>query len=88
VIELRIPWGLLNVCDPSSHRVLHQVGARGDELGTAVTDGIRLYAFTPERRFDPVTFTWPGWDEPRYTLELKAGVSALRAAMRSLEPLR
>ena len=68
--------------------MLHQVGARGDELGTAVTDGIRLYAFTPERRFDPVTFTWPGWDEPRYTLELKAGVSALRAAMRSLEPLR
>ena len=88
VIELRIPWSLLNVSDPSSHRVLHQEGPRGEELGTVGTDGFRLYGFTPEGPLGSLTFTWPEWEEPRYTLEPKAGVPALRTAMRSLEPLR
>jgi hypothetical protein len=87
-IELRIPWGLLNVSDPSSHRVLHQVGPRGEELGTVVTDGFRLYGFTPEGPFGSMTFTWPGWEEPRYRLEPKKGLPGLRTAMRWLEPLR
>lgn len=87
VIELRIPWGLLNVSDPSSRRVLHQVGSRGDELGSVVTDGFRLYGFTPEGPLGSISFTWPGWEEPRYTLEPKVGLPALRTAMRSLEPL-
>jgi hypothetical protein len=96
VLELRIPWTLLNVSDPSSRRVLHQVGPREDELGAAVTEGFRLYAFTsdptrpeapPISAVGPVTLTWPGWEEPRYRLELKAGVPQLRAAMQALEPL-
>lgn len=95
-IELRIPWSLINVSDPSSHRVLHQVGLRSEELGSVVTDAFRLYAFTsdptrpedpPVDRLGPLTLTWPGWEEPRYRLELKAGVPLLRAAMQTLEPL-
>lgn len=87
VIEIRIPWGLINVSDPSSRRVLHQVGARGDELGSVVTDGFRLYGFTPDGPLGSIRFTWPGWEEPRYTLEPKVGLPALRDAMRSLEAL-
>jgi hypothetical protein len=43
LIEIRLPWGLLNVTDPSSRTVLFD---RGDQLegefGTAVTDGFRM----------------------------------------------
>jgi len=50
LIELRIPWGLLNVTDPSSRTVLFD---RGDQLtgefGTAVTDGLRVGALVYER---------------------------------------
>ena len=67
--------------------MLHQVGARGDELGSVVTDGFRLYGFTPDGPLGSIRFTWPGWEEPRYRLEPKAGLPALRDAMRSLEAL-
>jgi hypothetical protein len=95
-IEIRIPWSLINVSDPSSRRVLHQVGPRGEELGSVVTDGFRLFAFTadpsrpedpPIDRLGPLPFTWPGWEEPRYRLEPKAGLSALRTVLQSLEAL-
>lgn len=41
-LEARIPWGLLNVTDPSSHRVVRDTTPPGDEVGTVVTDGFRL----------------------------------------------
>jgi hypothetical protein len=41
-LEARIPWGLLNVGDPSSRRVLRDTVPPGDEVGTVVTDGFRL----------------------------------------------
>ncbi len=40
-IEARIPWGLLNVTDPSSHRVVHDPLPLGDGVGTRRTDGFR-----------------------------------------------
>ena len=50
-IVIRLPWMLLNVSDPSEHRLLHDSGdynehpAR-DELSTAKTDGFSFYAAT------------------------------------------
>ncbi|GLH70554.1 hypothetical protein GETHPA_20870 [Geothrix rubra] len=41
-LEARIPWGLLNVTDPSSRRVIRDAIPPGDEVGTAVTEGFRL----------------------------------------------
>jgi hypothetical protein len=42
-LELRLPWGLLNVTDPSSRRVVRDAaGQRTGAVGTAVTDGLRL----------------------------------------------
>ncbi len=40
-IEVRIPWGLLNVTDPSSHRVVHDPLPLGDGVGTRKTEGFR-----------------------------------------------
>jgi hypothetical protein len=41
-LEARLPWGMLNVTDPSSRRVIQDTLPPGDEIGTAVTDGFRL----------------------------------------------
>jgi hypothetical protein len=41
-LEARLPWGLLNVTDPSSRRVIRDTVPPGDEVGTVVTEGFRL----------------------------------------------
>ncbi len=42
-IEIRIPWALLNVTDPSSKRVLHQEKSHIAPLDTVMTDGFSFY---------------------------------------------
>jgi len=59
IIEVRIAWGLLNVTDPSSHRVVDDDPARLDEVGTRVTDGFRLYAVAYDPRSGAVLDTLP-----------------------------
>ncbi len=41
-LEARIPWGMLNVTDPSARRVIRDSMPPGDDIGTAVTEGFRL----------------------------------------------
>jgi len=46
-LEARIPWGLLQVSDPSSRRVVRDGPAqRAGPVGTAVTEGFRVLAVT------------------------------------------
>jgi len=53
LIEIRLPWGLLNVTDPSSRTVLFdRDGQLTGEFGTAVTEGIRIGALV-QGRDDP-----------------------------------
>ncbi len=49
-IEMRIAWGLLNVTDPSSRRILHDDAANLKVIGTRVTPGFRFFAasYRPE----------------------------------------
>src|SRR2546425_12905407 len=42
-IELRIGWGLLNVTDPSSRRVLHDDPGDLKKVGSVETEGVRFY---------------------------------------------
>ena len=42
-IEMRIGWGLLNVTDPSSRRVLNDDPGRLKKVGTVETEGFRFY---------------------------------------------
>jgi hypothetical protein len=97
-IELRIPWGLLNVTDPSSRRVLHQTTEHDQPLDTVATDGFRLYAFSidpahPERK--PLAslprteapaplYAWPTWETPRFRTMPKRGIDKLRAGWQAL----
>ena len=41
-IELRLPWALLNVTDPSSRRVAHEERAEDGPVETVATDGFRF----------------------------------------------
>jgi hypothetical protein len=97
-IELRVPWPLLNVTDPSSRRVVHQEAEHEPPLDTVVTDGFRIYAFAldpsnPTRR--PLSrlpgagvtaplYVWATWDQPKYHTEPKAGADRIRATLESL----
>jgi hypothetical protein len=42
-IEVRIPWGLLNVTDPSSRRVIDERSRTDGPVETAITDGFRFH---------------------------------------------
>jgi hypothetical protein len=59
VLEVRLPWGLLNVTDPSSRSVVADDPAHLDEVGTRVTDGFRIYAAAFDPRDGAVLDTLP-----------------------------
>lgn len=41
-LEARLPWGLLNVTDPSSHQVVQDAVTPSEAVGTATTAGFRV----------------------------------------------
>ncbi len=59
MIEIRLPWGLLNVTDPSSHRVVDDPAGFGEQVGTRATDGFRLYAVARDPRGGRLIDTLP-----------------------------
>ncbi|MDC7240542.1 MAG: hypothetical protein PQJ50_09300 [Spirochaetales bacterium] len=92
-ITLRIPWGLLNVSDPSSGMVLDDGGVyRGallrDQLTVSESPGIRIYCVLEDeeghqllpREFGDPGFFYPftQWDVPRYREEEKKSIPLLR----------
>jgi len=62
IFELRFPWGLLNVTDPSSLRVVHEVRTSRGEVGTAETGGFRIYAVLADPRDGKLLDTLPALD--------------------------
>jgi hypothetical protein len=96
-LEMRIPWSLLNVADPSTRRVLHG-RASAENAPTVETPGFRFYVFSfdrskggadavdrlPERWSDAPLYEWARWNEPKRRLEPKAGTTVLAETMKSL----
>ena len=97
VIEIRIPWSLLNVSDPSSRMVLNGI-SRSENSEASATDGFRfyVYSFNPAAKRKPLQeqlpgrwrtaplFAWKGWDEPKYSLELKESARDIARMMKEL----
>lgn len=98
-LELRLPWGLLHVSDPSSRTVIQEAGDPTDPLGTVRTDGFRLVlarvgpggeaaATLPVRKDGtvplPPRFTWPTWDTPRWHAFRKRAFDTVRATFAAL----
>lgn len=99
VFEVRIPWGLLNVTDPSERRVLQDpaTGPTPDEFGTRTVDGIRIVAAARQgggwtqwpasgRAADVALFTWPTWEVPRSRERVRPVFDAMREVYRTLDP--
>lgn len=70
ILELRLPWGMLLISDPSSRTAWFHPAPKP-------IPGIRL--FLPGLK-TPLAFTWPTWEKPAYALRLKPLYYALRAA--------
>jgi hypothetical protein len=85
LVEIRLPWGLLNVTDPSSRRVLRRIVAP-ETFEVAVTDGFRFGVAAvaqgggAARLWLPPhsTYAWPTWDAPLWHERLKPVYEALR----------
>lgn len=80
ILEVRLPWTLLNVTDPSSRTVL--TGIRSpDRFTVAQTDGVRFALLAADAAaWSPggPTFAWPTWEQPRWHERLKPVYYALR----------
>lgn len=85
LIEIRIAWGLLNVTDPSSRRVMVRY-RRDGVFETAPTDGFRFAVAVLDQasgasvaRVEPErTYAWPTWEEPAWHERLKPAYFAMR----------
>ena len=86
-IEVRIPWGMLHVTDPSSRQVLFGVSGRRDPA-TRTTEGFRFVVQSVDARTlaggeilplpvagstveVPPVWSWPTWETPRWYAERK-----------------
>ena len=95
VIEIRLPWGMLHVMDPSSRFVLYGDSATGEVAGV-VTDGFRfaVQSFDPRdgrpgERLPAVdspltTWTWKTWELPRWYSEIKPSFAAMQQVFADL----
>lgn len=95
VVELRLPWSILNVADPTRHRVLHGSDPASGGFATRATDGFRIYVHAIDARDEDATvasrlprgdapaepYLWDAWDEPTARMDVKRGGEALRTAM-------
>jgi hypothetical protein len=97
-LEVRIPWALINVTDPSSRRVV-RIGAPANkrgELATTQVDGVRLvlglragetWHSLPAtgRAEDIAQFSWATWEQPEWTSRRRPIFEAMREAYRALD---
>ncbi|HEY6060720.1 MAG TPA: tetratricopeptide repeat protein [Gemmatimonadales bacterium] len=85
LVEIRLPWGLLNVTDPSSRTVLTAV-REGGVFETDTTDGFRFVVARLGRAGNNVltflpaaaTYAWRRWEEPTWHERLKPAYDAMR----------
>ncbi|HMS65874.1 MAG TPA: polysaccharide deacetylase family protein [Ignavibacteria bacterium] len=79
ILEMRIPWLMLNVSDPSSKRVLDDVKGTG-EIESSDTEGFHIYSFITDKQDRNVIkipdeksnfFEWEKWEIPEYKTRFK-----------------
>jgi hypothetical protein len=81
VLEIALPWAMLSVADPSTHR-LYVVGLDG-KVTTRRTDRLGIsIAVKGEPLVTTAGYTWDGWDTVEWHERRKAGWPTLRRAFR------
>jgi hypothetical protein len=91
-IEVRIPWSLIGVTDPSSRHVVdpavaeaRQVDAIRIVAAAHTTAGWRTWPQSGQQR-DVASVTWPTWDEPQFTTRRRPVFDAMRQVWQELTP--
>jgi len=93
-IEIRVPWSLINVADPSARRVLARTKTDGDAFETAVVDAIRIVVSARDTagrwhqwpaEGDAASFSWPTWDEPRWRARVRPVFDTMRQVFTDLD---
>ncbi|MEP7326603.1 MAG: hypothetical protein ABI836_11685, partial [Gemmatimonadota bacterium] len=100
LLELRIPWMLLNVTDPSTRRVLYET-TPGDSFGTATAGEWHIGVVVTDRRGASVAalpgldtgwklsafngWRWDSWATPRYHEHLKPAYEAMRRTWAAMQ---
>ena len=85
LVQVRLPWGLLNVTDPSSRTVLTAV-REGPVIFTGPTDGFRFVVAGLSRSNNQVIawlpagakYSWPTWEEPQWHERRKPAYAAMQ----------
>ncbi|MBB6284051.1 hypothetical protein HNR34_002423 [Geobacillus subterraneus] len=91
--EIRLPWALLNVTDPSRCEVVGDIWSKeglksreiipGIRFGVYVADGDRSFSF-PAREGNVLPagrfyeYAWPVWEAPRYHERLKQSYEMMK----------
>jgi tetratricopeptide (TPR) repeat protein len=76
-VQLRLPWTLLMVTDPSSRSIYD--GLRKDSDLTLQIKDLGLNVRVANRVAPAARFSWPTWEEPTYQLRKKPAFEALRS---------
>lgn len=94
-IEIRLPWALLHVSDPSSRRVLHSEEPGREEIGSAMTHGFRIYVVSvddedevadaiPRSGRQAPLYRWETWETASYEMIPKKGLPLIEEAMKAI----
>lgn len=96
-VEIRVPWTLINVADPSGRQVLASPPGGGAGFRALPTDAIRMLLATRSadggwtqwpRTADPATverFAWEPWEEPRWRARRRPLYDAMRDVFGELD---
>lgn len=94
ILEIRLPWHLLNVSDPSSGNVLDDKPGTG-EIESTVTDGFNIGTFITDKSDHGAKefpsdklefFKWKHWDQPEYITRLKKTYYMFKDLYPQLQP--
>lgn len=69
MIEVMIPWTLLNMPDPSAHDVFHDDVATEDVREVVQTDGVAVVVDWNNHQVSGPRWLWPTWDQAPPTTE-------------------
>lgn len=86
-IEIRIPWQLLNVMDPSTKSIMedfYKEGIKSKQVNSFYVEGILIKDGKIEGRVEPGEFTWEPWDIPTYHERLKPSYFILKGAFKNI----
>ncbi|HNW90353.1 MAG TPA: polysaccharide deacetylase family protein [Bacteroidales bacterium] len=93
ILEIRLPWLLLNVSDPSSRSVLDDV-AGTEAIEYSATPGFNIFYYTTGKTgntaentssLKPYHYSWDKWEKPAYTQRLKPVYDTLNTLFARLE---